>query len=48
MKIRVDSVLSMHWADYRKNNKKAKAHVGFDLNKQIPHKIGLASNESGN
>jgi IS4 transposase len=37
----IDSVLSMYWADYRANNKKAKAHVGFDLNKGIPHKIYL-------
>ncbi len=37
----IDSVLSMNWADYRENNKKAKAHVGFDLNNHIPHKIHL-------
>ena len=41
----IDSVLSMYWADYRDNSKKAKAHVGFDLNKGIPCKIFL---EDGN
>ena len=35
----------MCWADYRDNSKKAKAHVGFDLNKGIPSKIYL---EDGN
>lgn len=42
----IDAVLSMHWADYRKNSKKAKAHVGFDLNNQIPHKIYLDDGNS--
>ena len=28
----IDSTLSMLWADYRKESKKAKVHVGFDLN----------------
>jgi len=42
----IDSVLSMNWADYRKNSKKAKAHVGFDLNNQIPHKIFLDTGNS--
>lgn len=35
----IDAVLSMTWADYRKNSKKAKIHVGFDLNRGIPTKI---------
>jgi hypothetical protein len=42
----IDSVLSMNWADYRSNRKKAKAHVGFDLNNQIPHKIYLDNGNS--
>ena len=42
----IDSVLSMNWADYRENSKKAKAHVGFDLNNQIPHKIFLDTGNS--
>jgi len=37
----IDAVLSMAWADYRKNSKKAKLHVGFDLNHAIPAKIFL-------
>ena len=35
----IDAVLSMAWADYRKNSKKAKIHLGFNLNKAIPAKI---------
>jgi hypothetical protein len=37
----IDAVLSMHWADYRKGSKKAKAHIGFDINRSIPKKIFL-------
>jgi hypothetical protein len=37
----IDAVLSMAWADYRKNSKKAMLHVGFDLNHAIPAKIFL-------
>ncbi len=37
----IDAVLSMHWADYRKGSKKAKIHVGFNLNHSIPQKIYL-------
>jgi len=37
----VDDVLSMYWADYRKNSKKPKVHIGFDLNRGIPKKIFL-------
>jgi hypothetical protein len=29
----------MAWADYRKNSKKAKIHLGFNINKGIPSKI---------
>jgi len=35
----INAVLSMAWADYRKNSKKAKIHLGFNLNKSIPTKI---------
>lgn len=35
----IDAVLSMYWADYRKNYRKAKIHLGFDLNHGIPRKI---------
>lgn len=37
----IDAVLSMHWADYRNGAKKAKSHVGFDINRGIPTKIFL-------
>jgi hypothetical protein len=37
----IDAVLSMHWADYRDGSKKAKAHLGFDINHAIPKKIFL-------
>jgi len=37
----IDAVLSMYWADYRDGSKKAKVHVGFDLNCSIPKKIYL-------
>ncbi len=37
----IDAVLSMHWADYRKNSKKAKIHLGFDVNRGIPRKLYL-------
>jgi hypothetical protein len=38
----IDACLSMHWADYRKEAKKAKVHLGFDLNHGIPRKIFLS------
>jgi len=38
----IDTCLSMHWADYRKGSKKAKVHLGFDLNHSIPRKIFLS------
>jgi Transposase DDE domain len=38
----IDAVLSMYWADYREGSKKAKVHVGFDLNRGIPKKIFLS------
>jgi hypothetical protein len=37
----IDAVLSMTWADYREGAKKAKVHVGFDLNHSIPSRIFL-------
>ena len=37
----IDASLSMHWADYRKGSRKAKVHLGFDLNHSIPRKISL-------
>jgi len=38
----IDSVLSMHWAEYRSNSNKAKMHLGFDLNRGIPRKLFLS------
>ena len=43
----IDATLSMYWADYRKNSKKAKVHVGFDLNRGIPRKIFLTEGNGG-
>jgi hypothetical protein len=37
----IDAVLSMYWADYRKGSKKAKGHLGFNINSGIPNKIFL-------
>ena len=39
----IDACLSMHWADYRKDSKKAKVHLGFDLNYGIPRKVFLSN-----
>lgn len=39
----IEAVLSMYWADYRKNSRKAKGHFGFDLNQGIPSAIFLTS-----
>lgn len=43
----IDAVLSMYWADYRRNSKKAKAHCGFDINRGIPNKIFLTDGNGG-
>lgn len=37
----IDSVLSMYWAEYRSKSKKAKLHLGFNLNHGIPRKLFL-------
>jgi len=37
----IDAVLSMNWAGYRTNSKKAKLHFGLDLNHGIPRKLFL-------
>lgn len=39
----IDSVLSMDWAEYRKENKKAKVHIGFNINKGIPCKAFVSN-----
>lgn len=43
----IDATLSMQWADYRKNDRKAKAHLGFDLNQTLPRKIYLSDGKAG-
>lgn len=43
----INAVLSMHWADYREGAKKAKIHLGFDLNRGIPSKIHLTDGKGG-
>lgn len=43
----IDAVLSMEWADYRSGSKKAKAHVGFDINRRIPRKIYISDGKEG-
>ena len=42
----IDAVLSMTWADYREGAKKAKVHVGFDLNHSIPSRIFLTAGKA--
>lgn len=39
----INAVLSMVWADYRKNSKKAKIHLGFDINRGIPSRLYLTT-----
>lgn len=43
----IDAVLSMEWADYRDGSKKAKAHIGFDINHGIPKRIFLTDGKQG-
>jgi hypothetical protein len=43
----IDAVLSMAWADYRKHSKKAKLHLGFDINRGIPSKLYLTDGKAG-
>lgn len=37
----IDACLSMTWADYRSSSRKAKMHLGFDLNRGLPRKMYL-------
>jgi len=37
----IDAVCSMTWADYASTTKKAKLHLGFDINRGIPGKVCL-------
>ena len=42
----IDSVLSMAWADYRKHSKKARLHLGFNINQGIPQKLFLTDGKT--
>ena len=42
----IDSVLSMAWADYRKGSKKARLHLGFNVNQGIPQKLFLTDGKA--
>ena len=42
----IDSVLSMTWADYRNGAKKAKVHMGLDINRSIPRKLFLTDGKA--
>jgi len=37
----IDAVCSMTWADYSSTTRKAKVHLGFDVNRGIPGKVCL-------
>jgi hypothetical protein len=37
----ITATLSMHWADYREGTRKARVHLGFDLNRSLPRKLFL-------
>jgi len=39
----IDAVCSMTWADYSSTTKKAKIHLGLDINRGIPGKLCLTS-----
>jgi hypothetical protein len=43
----INAVLSMTWADYRNGSKKAKVHLGFDVNRSIPTKLYLTDGLAG-
>ncbi len=43
----IDGVLSMDWAEYRKKSKKAKAHVGFNINNWSPYKAFITDGNGG-
>jgi hypothetical protein len=43
----INAVLSMTWADYRNGSKKAKIHLGFDVNRSIPTKLYLTDGLAG-
>ncbi|GAB6081488.1 hypothetical protein JCM30471_34650 [Desulfuromonas carbonis] len=42
----IDATLSMIWADYRDEVKKAKVHLGFNIGQSIPHKMVLTDGKA--
>lgn len=42
----IDAVLSMEWAEYRDGSKKAKVHLGFDINRGVPSRIFLSEGKA--
>jgi hypothetical protein len=42
----IDSVLSMHWAEYSSTTNKAKVHLGFNLNHGTPRKLFLTDGKA--
>lgn len=43
----INAVLSMDWAKYRENYKKAKAHIAFDINRGLPFRIFVTDGNAG-
>ncbi len=42
----IDALYSMRWACYKTNSKKAKMHLGFDVNHKIPRQIVLTDGKA--
>lgn len=42
----IDAVFSMTWADYSSTVRKAKVHLGFDINRGIPAKFSLTNGKA--
>ena len=42
----IDATLSMAWAQYRDGSKKAKVHVGFDIQRGIPSRVFLSEGKA--
>ena len=42
----IDATLSMAWAEYRDGAKKAKVHLGFDINRGVPSRVFLSEGKA--
>jgi len=42
----IDATLSMAWAEYRDGAKKAKVHLGFDINRGVPSRVFLSAGKA--